>query len=179
MRTMLVPERALATSVDPELTPVLVMLVSPTAMWELRPSKTWSELEPWVMSASAMVIEFLAEELEHVLLNESMVASCISMAQPQPAMVKLSMSKFVISTTSLTMEEPLIETSSAVMSAKVPGWIRCMVMSPAVMVSKTASEPDGPLPVCDQPPGISHKSADPKSTSVMLMLPMALMPELA
>ena len=131
------------------------------------------------MSASAMEIVFFAEELEQVLLNDSMEASFIIMLHPHPAMVNESMSKLSIWTTSVTIEEPLIEMSSAVMSENVPGWIRCMVMSPAVIVSNTASELDGPLPVWDHPPGMSHRSAVPRSTSVMDKLPMALMPELA
>ena len=46
MSTTLVPVRALATSVVPELMLELVMVDSPTVMWEFRPSMTWSELEP-------------------------------------------------------------------------------------------------------------------------------------
>ena len=103
----------------------------------------------------------------------------MSMLHPQPATVKEPMSKFSMSITSLTMDEPLIEMSPAVMSVNVPGWIRCMVMSPAVMVSRTAFELEGPFPVWEYPPGMSHRSAVPKSTSVMDKLPMALMPELA
>ena len=131
------------------------------------------------MVASLMEIWFFAEELEQLLLNDSKDGVSITIDQPQPETVKASMSQLSMDNVSVTMDEPLIDTSSAVMSVKVPGCIRCMVMSPAVTVSNTALELDGPFPVCDHPPGMSHKSALPKSTSVIWMLPMALIPELA
>ena len=39
----------------------------------------------------------------------------------------------------------------------------------------TALSPDGPFAVLDEPPGAMVMSALPKSTSVMLMTPSALM----
>ena len=131
------------------------------------------------MVASLIETLFLADELEQLLLNDSRVGVSKIMFHPQPDTVMASTSQLSISTVSETIEEPLIDTSSAVMSVKVPGCMRCMVMSPAVTVSNTASELDGPFPVCDQPPGMSQRLALPKSTSVIWMLPMALIPELA
>ena len=94
-----------------------------------------------------METTFSADELEQTLLNDSMVGASMIMFHPQPATVKAPMSKFAIEMVSVTIDEPVSETSPAEMSVKVPGCMRCMVMSPAVMVSNTASELDGPLPV--------------------------------
>ena len=131
------------------------------------------------MSALSIETVFLAEELEQLLLNDSIDGLSMEMDQPQPDTVMASTSQLSIFKASVVMADPLIEMSSAVMSVKVPGCIRCMVMSPAVTVSRTAFELEAPLPVCDHPPGMSHRSALPRSTSVMMTLPMALMPELA
>ena len=49
-----------------------------------------------------------------------------------------------------------------------------MSMSPIVTSSMIALSPDGPLAVLEAPPGAMVKSALPRSTSVMLIAPRAL-----
>ena len=178
-RTTSVPVRAFATCAPDALTDELVMVDSPTEMNEFLPSMTWSLLEPCWKSALAMVAVFFEVELEQELLNDSKVGSSMVMVQPQPAMVKEPMSKLSIDKRLFTIALAVIEMSPAVMSVNSLGWDRWMVMSPAVTVFNTESSPDGPLPVCDQPPGMIHKSAEPKSTSIIFKLLMALIPEFA
>ena len=155
------------------LTTELEMVDSPMAMCVLRPSNTWSVVELCVIVASLMVTMFFAVAQDAELLNESREGASSSIIQLQPVTVKAPMSKFSISITSLVMALPVSVTSPAVMSVKVPGWIRCIEISPAVMVSRTAFVLEGPLPVCEVPPGTTIISAVPKSASMRIMLSIA------
>ena len=174
-----VPVRALATCAPEALTDELVIVDSPTEMNEFLPSMTWSLLEPCWKSALAMVAVFLEDELEQELLNDSKEGLSMTMVHPQPAIVKEPMSKLSIANRLFTIALAVMEMSSAVMSVNSLGCDRWMVISPAVTVLITESEPDGPFPVCDHPPGMIHKSAEPKSTSIIFRLLMALIPEFA
>ena len=120
MSEMSVPDRALPTSVV-TLAVVELMVDSPTVILEFRPSMTSVVNEPWLKVASLIVAVFF--ELEHDAedLNASSVGVSMIIVQPQPVMTNEPMSKSLMVSVSEVMALPVIVTSPAVRSAKVPG----------------------------------------------------------
>ena len=170
------PERALPTSV---VTPAVdeEMVDWPTVMRELRASMTSVVKEPWLKTPLSMVTVFFEVEHEAEDLKASRDGASKIMVQPQPVTPKEPMSKSAMSSVSEVMALPVMVTSPAVMSVKVPGCMRAMVRSPEVTPSRTASELEAPLPVCEVPPGRNARSLSPRSTSMRITDSIASMME--